>query len=136
MNQGARKFLEQTPPFSFLPAPELATVAQKLTPVEYPAGAIPGVQGEQRLRDLWIIRRGAVELYSEEKGEKKLSGLAGPGEIAGGISLLVNDGYPLRTMRVRETSEFYRLPSADFLELCRRPCPKGVTLWHSQGGQR
>ncbi len=44
--------------------------------------------------------------------------MLGEGDMYGGISMLVNDGIAIRTLRVSEDSYFYILPKEMFLEAC------------------
>jgi CBS domain-containing protein len=44
----------------------------------------------------------------------------GEGDIYGGISILLNDGISVRTMRVTDKSFFYLLPKQQFLDICNR----------------
>jgi CBS domain-containing protein len=112
------QFLHSVIPFSFLPDEELERVAGKLSIVHYPKGSITCVQGQTKLDFLYIIQRGAAERYYEENNEKRLRALLGEGDIYGGITLLVNNGIAVRTLKCTEDCYFYILPKKDFLTLC------------------
>ncbi|MCF8050464.1 MAG: DUF294 nucleotidyltransferase-like domain-containing protein [Desulfobacterales bacterium] len=113
-------FLSGVVPFSFLPEEELEKIAAQLSMVRHPKGTVLFVQGQGKMDRLHIIQKGAAERYFEEKNEKKLSGLLGEGDLFGGISMLVNDGIPVRTCRTQEDTTFYTLPKNTFLDLCQR----------------
>ncbi len=116
----AFQFLSGVIPFSFLSEDELETVVSKLSIVHYPEGKILFVQGQSEVNHLHIIQKGAVERYYEKNGQKNLRGLLGEGDIYGGISMLINDGVSVRTLKVQERSYFYILPKDDFLDICKR----------------
>ena len=113
------EFLAETPPFDVLPSSALAEVAEQVEVKSYPADTLLCRQGETRLQHLYLIAKGAVELFFEENGVKRLKGILSEGESFGGIALLVNGGYAIRSIRVIEATEFYLLPEAKFLALCR-----------------
>ncbi len=113
-------FLSGVVPFSFLPQEELEKIAAQLSMVRHPKGTVIFVQGRGRVDRLYIIQQGAAERFFEEKNEKKLSGLLGEGDLFGGISMLVNEGIPVRTCRTQEDTTFYTLAQNTFLDLCQR----------------
>ncbi len=113
-------FLSGVVPFSFLPEEELEKIAAQLSMARHPKGTVLYVQGRGKMDRLYIIQKGAAERYFEEKNEKKLSGLLGEGDLFGGISILVNDGVPVRTCRTQEDTTFYTLSKNTFLDLCQR----------------
>ncbi len=113
-------FLGGIVPFSFLPPESLESLADALSLVYYPRDTLLFIQGQSRIDNLYIIHTGAAELLYEESGGQVLSGLLGEGELFGGISMLVNDGLALRSIRMREDTYFYLLPGKVFLETCRR----------------
>ena len=76
-------------------------------------------QGQRKIEHLYIISKGAAERYFEENDKKTLSGLMGEGDMYGGISLLLNKGIPIRTLRTTENSQFYLLPKDIFLDICK-----------------
>ncbi len=113
-------FLSGIVPFSFLPEEELEKVAARLSVVRHPKGKLLFAQGQKKVDHLYLVQEGAAERYFEEKNEKKLSGLLGEGDLFGGISMLLNDGTPVRTLRTQEDTTFYTLPKETFLNLCSR----------------
>jgi CBS domain-containing protein len=112
-------FISKIPPFSFLPDDEFEKIEKELTSVTHPKGTLLFIQGSTVVKQLHIIRKGAVERYYEEGGKKILRGMLGEGDTYGGISMLVNDGISVRTVFVCEDTEFYTLEKARFLELCK-----------------
>jgi len=113
-------FLSGVVPFSFLPEEEIERIASDLAIVHYPKHTLLAVQGQTRIEYLYIIQRGAVERYFEEHEQKTLRGIIGEGDTYGGISLLLNEGVSVRTLRTQEDSYFYILPKDRFLDVCRR----------------
>ena len=113
-------FLSGIAPFSFLPEEELEKAAADLSVVHYPKQEILFVQGRGKVEHLYIIEKGAAERYFEEKDRKKLSGLLGEGDMFGGISMLLNDGRPVRTLKTLEDTSFYTLSQERFFDLCNR----------------
>jgi CBS domain-containing protein len=116
----AAKFLGGIDPFSFLPENEIEKTAARLGIVRYPKNKVLFVQGQSRVAALHIVQGGAAERYFEEKNKKILSGVMGEGDLYGGISMLVNDGVSVRTLKTIEPTCFYTLPKKDFIDLCRR----------------
>jgi CBS domain-containing protein len=116
----ASNFLGRVDPFSVLPEEVLEQVSKKLSFVRYPESMVLFVQGRSRLGYLYILQKGSAERYFEEGGRKTLSGMLGPGDIYGGISMLLNDGMSVRTLSVNAGTFFYALPKKAFLELCEQ----------------
>ena len=114
----AFRFLKEVPPFSLLPDEVIEDAASKVSDVKYPEGAILFVQDKTEVRNLYIIRKGAAERYFEESDRKIRGALSGEGAVYGGISMLLNDGLAVRTLRINDDSDFYVLPKKDFLALC------------------
>ena len=46
--------------------------------------------------------------------------MLGEGDMYGGISLLLNKGIPIRTLKTTEDSQFYMLAGEDFLAICKQ----------------
>ncbi len=116
----AMHFLNDTPPFSFLPETELEELASIVSTVIHPKGTVLFTQESSRIDALHIIVSGAAERYYEEKGEKKLRGRLGEGETYGGISLLINKGLVVRSLQTMEDTRFYKIPAKHFLDICRK----------------
>jgi CBS domain-containing protein len=116
----ARHSLSNIEPFSFLPEEEIDRIAAALTVVQYPKGSVLFVQGATRIGYLYIFQKGSAERFVEEDGKKSLRELLGEGDIYGGISMLLNDGISVRSVKLLEPTCFYLLPQKQFLDICRR----------------
>ncbi len=114
----AQHFLSNTEPFSFLPEVQVAAAAERLTVVHYPKDRVLLTQGRSRVGHLYIIQKGSAERYFEDEGRKTFRDILGDGDIYGGISMLLNDGISVRTLRVTEDAVFYLIPKKKFLEVC------------------
>ncbi len=116
----ALKFLSGVAPFSFLPEEELKKIASEVSMVHYPKDTILFVQERSRIECLYIIQKGAAERYYEQNGKKTLHIFLSKGEVCGGISMLLNDGIAVRTLKINEDSDIYILPKKSFLVTCTR----------------
>ncbi|MBT7714844.1 MAG: cyclic nucleotide-binding/CBS domain-containing protein [Deltaproteobacteria bacterium] len=115
----AETFLSQVDPFSFLPDKEIEKVAAEVLIAHYKKDKILFTQGQSTLDYIYIIQKGAAERYFEDDDEeKRLSGILMEGQMFGGISILVNHGVPVRTLKLAEKTYFYLLPKSYFLKLC------------------
>jgi CBS domain-containing protein len=112
-------FLSDMAPFSFIPENVLEDIAEKIKPAHYPAGSFILRQGKSRVRYLYIILKGSVQIYYEKDNEKTMRGLLGEKDTYGGISILLNNEISVRTLEAREDSFFYLLPQDLFLETCK-----------------
>ena len=131
----ARDFLGRTVPFSFLSETDLDDMVNALSLIHHNAGTLLFIQGQSRIDYLYIIQKGAAELYYEQAGEKSLKGFLGEGDTYGGISLLLNNGVSIRTLRVEEDAYLYALPQKHFLQLCQR-CPAFSEYFTDTFGKR
>ena len=120
MSQKTLSFLQKIAPFDALPQKEVADIAKNVRIAEYPADTLLCTQGKSKLDSLYVIEKGAVELFFEENGVKKLSGFSSEGETFGGIAMLVNQGFAIRTIRVHEPSRFFMIDRERFLALCEK----------------
>jgi CBS domain-containing protein len=114
----ARHFLSGIEPFSFLPKESITEAITELTVVHHPKDRVLFVQGKSRVGHLYIVQRGSAERYFEENGRKTMLAMLGEGDIYGGISMLLNDGISVRTLKVTEDAVFYLIPKKVFLNLC------------------
>ncbi|MFO8085309.1 MAG: DUF294 nucleotidyltransferase-like domain-containing protein [Desulfobacterales bacterium] len=114
------QFLKNIAPFSLLPEDAIEEVSSRIFSVRYPKDSVLFTQNQTRVNNLYIIRKGAAERYYEESDQKIWGALSGEGSVYGGVSILLNDGIALRTLRLNEDSEFYLLPAKDFLNLCSK----------------
>ena len=81
---------------------------------------ILSVQGRTILDRVYIIKEGSLELFYESEDERTLSGFLQPGEIFGGIYILMNAGLSVRTVQTVGNARLYTLPQNVFLDLCTR----------------
>ncbi len=116
----ALHFLHALAPFSFLPEAVVEKMAAAVSIINYPKDTVLFLQGQSKIDYLYIIQKGAAERYFEENEEKILRGMIGEGDMYGGISMLMNKGIAIRTLRVTEDSYFYILPRELFLDACDR----------------
>jgi CBS domain-containing protein len=114
----ARHFLSAMEPFSFLSEELIAEALHELTVVQHPKDRVLFVQGRSRVGHLYIVQRGSAERYYEDRGKKSMQGMLGEGDLYGGISMLLNDGISVRTLKVTENAAFYLIPKKMFLKLC------------------
>ena len=98
----ARDFLSRIVPFSFLSDVDLDDMVAHLSLIHHNPGTLLFVQGQSRVDYLYIIHKGAAELYYEQSGQESLKGYLGEGDCYGGISILLNNGISVRTLRVEE----------------------------------
>ena len=131
----ARDFLSRIVPFSFLTEADLEEMVNALSLLHHEAGTILFVQGKSRIDYLYIIQSGAAELYYEQAGEKSTRGYLGEGDNYGGISMLLNKGVSIRTLRVEEETYLYALPEKHFMRLCRS-CPAFSDYFTDTFGKR
>ena len=111
--------LSRLAPFSFLPEEEIDRIAAAISIIYYPQNTVLFHHGRGKVEHLYIISRGAAERYVEEDDEKRLRGLLGEGDMYGGISLLLNKGIPIRTLKTTEDAQFYLLPKEIFFDVCK-----------------
>jgi CBS domain-containing protein len=111
--------LSRLVPFTFLTEEEIERTAAAISIVYHPKDTVLFHQGRGKVEHLHIISKGAAERYFEENNEERLRGLLGEGDIYGGISLLLNNGIPIRTLRTTEDSQFYLLPKDIFFDICK-----------------
>jgi CBS domain-containing protein len=116
----ALHFLSGLVPFTFLPEEEISRIAESISIINYPQDTVLFIQGQSQLDYLYIIKKGAAERYFEENDKKTLRGMLGEGDMYGGISMLMNKGIAIRTLRVTEDSYFYIVSKEIFLDICQK----------------
>lgn len=114
-----RNFFSAQEPFSLLTPEELETVVAKTQMVTYPADTVLFIQDRSRVDGLYVVYKGAAERYYEEEGRKTLLALVGEGDLFGGISMLVNNGVAVRTLRIVEQTTFYVVALNVFRAACQ-----------------
>lgn len=118
MKEEIMSFLSQVAPFSFLSEDQLERIIPLFSKIHYPRNTVIFVQGRSKIDHLYIIYQGIAERYFEEKDRKIMLEIMTKGDIYGGISMLLNHGVAVRTLKTRENTNFYILPKDAFMELC------------------
>jgi len=111
-------FLAKQAPFSKLPEAELKQISESVSAENFPSGHNLSVQGQTKLDHIYIIKDGLLELFYESDVEKELSGTLGQGEIFGDISILMNAGISVRSVKIVEDATLYLVPQKVFLDIC------------------
>ncbi len=106
-------------PFSLLDSESLESVTTHTQMVTYAADTVLFIQDRSRVDNLYIVFKGAAERYYEEGGRKTLQAVMGEGDIFGGISMLVNNGVAVRTLRTVEETTFYLVAGPAFQAVCQ-----------------
>ena len=107
-------FLANLAPFSTLPEAELKQIRESLSAETYSSGHHLSVQGRTKLDHIYLIKDGLLELFYESDSEKELSGTLGPGEIFGGISILMNAGISVRSVKLSRMPPYICCPKMCF----------------------
>ena len=97
-------FLEKIPPFQFLPAAELRSLA-KVTSLEYfPKDSVILAAGDRASDSLYLVQKGAVKLgIRTQVGKELVLDMRGEGEIFGLLSLMSRDVARLNVIAVEDT---------------------------------
>ena len=106
--------------FSQLPEAELKQLSLQATQENLRAGTILSTQGRSTIDRVYVIAKGTLELYFDNKGEKILSATLEPGDIFGGISIIMNGGISARTSQAQTDCRLVVVPREPFLEVCER----------------
>jgi CBS domain-containing protein len=101
------QFLSKLPLFSDLPENELSQMAGEISVEIFPKNTVLSVQGRTKLESVYIIKEGLLELFYETNGERELSGSLKPGESFGGVSILMNAGISVRTVKIVDDATLY-----------------------------
>ncbi len=120
MSEQALKYLSNMPHFSFLSKKELKKISDKASFKSHPKGTLFAVQDKTKIDSIFVVQKGSFALYNEKQGEKKLVGYIKPGEVFGGITILMNGGISLRTIIVDKDCSGYMIPKEDFQDYCTR----------------
>ncbi len=120
MDSQVYDYLSRMDHFSFLPEEDRRKLAEAAEPVSLSKGTRYAVQGETPIESVLIVREGTLTLYHEKDGDRDLAGHIKPGEVFGGITILMNGGISLRTVQVEEDSSGYKIGKDLFEDLCRR----------------
>ena len=118
MNEQAFKYLSGMPHFSFLSENELEKISDKASYKSYPKDTLFAVQNKTQIKNIFVVQKGSFSLYDEKPKGKKLIGHIKPGEVFGGITILMNGGISLRTAIVSQDCSGYEIPKEDFIDYC------------------
>ncbi|MFA0963705.1 DUF294 nucleotidyltransferase-like domain-containing protein [Roseivirga sp. BDSF3-8] len=114
-------FLKEVVPFDRLPEEELKILSDKLSTRHYAPNTLIHTQSVSPVRHLSIVYSGRVEKYFLNRNkQKEFLEYVLPGEIYGGISLLLNNRRSIRTVIAAEETKIYNLTAEDFLRLCQK----------------
>ncbi|MCP3950821.1 MAG: cyclic nucleotide-binding domain-containing protein [Desulfobacterales bacterium] len=106
--------------FSELSEDEIAGISRQASLEDVRVGTVLSTQGRTSIDRVCVIAKGLLELYFDNKGEKILSATLEPGDIFGGISILMNGGISARTSKAQTDCKLIVLPKELFLEICGR----------------
>ncbi|CAB5090457.1 Predicted signal-transduction protein containing cAMP-binding and CBS domains [Olavius algarvensis associated proteobacterium Delta 3] len=120
MGSDAFTYISSMPHFSFLPENERRRLAEAITIVRHPAGTLFAEQGRSSIDSIFIPVEGSLALFTESENDKTLSGYIRPGDVFGGISILLNGGISLRTVEVENDCAGYAVGKDVFLDVCAR----------------
>jgi len=120
MGSDAFTYISSMPHFSFLPENERHHIAESAKVVRYPAGTVFAEQGRSEIDGIFIPVEGSLALYIESESDRTLSGYIRPGDVFGGISILLNGGLSLRTVEVEIDCAGYTVGKDVFTGLCTR----------------
>ncbi len=118
MEQKDLQAISKLPPFSFISAEKMEELFPHFSTESHEKEKILFVQETSQVEGLYIIHKGAAERYFEHKQDKILKGVLSEWDYYGGISILVNDGVAVRTLKLIEDTDFFVLNKTRFLELC------------------
>jgi CBS domain-containing protein len=113
-------FLEKIPPFQFLPAPEIRTLARTMTLEYFPKDTVILAAGRQVSEALYIVQKGAVKLgIRTNVGKELVLDMRSEGEVFGLLSLMGRDVARLDVVALEDTL-CYTIPAEDVQELMER----------------
>jgi CBS domain-containing protein len=88
--------------------------------VRLPKGQLVAQQGKTPVENVLVIMRGQLSLYRDDQGTKALSGYIKQGEVFGGISVMLNAGISLRTVKVDAEVHCISIPHTAVMDVCTR----------------
>ncbi|GEO03134.1 nucleotidyltransferase family protein [Adhaeribacter aerolatus] len=113
-------FLKKVAPFNLLPDDVLEGVADLLQEVTHQKESVIYHQQVTKLKGVDILVEGSYEtfFYDSEQNKRILEDLH-PGQLYGGVSVLLNRKRSLRTVIAKKGTRVYFLPRRDFRGLCQ-----------------
>ncbi|KAA3619516.1 MAG: CBS domain-containing protein [Calditrichaeota bacterium] len=117
LKNNTRNLLGNIAPFSFLTSEQLNELTSHISVKREPADKLLFTQGKSEIKNLYIIETGALEVFYENENDKKLHDVLGEGDTFGGISILCNNSYAIRTVRTIERTTFLLVPKEKFIKI-------------------
>jgi len=105
-------------PFSFLPEKAKEELLSHFSSETLKKDTILLAQEISSVEKFRVLSRGSAQYYFEQNNEKTLQGRLNQGDNFGGISILLNDGVAIRTLKVLDDSVFLSLDANIFLKTC------------------
>jgi putative ABC transport system ATP-binding protein len=106
------EFVQKLPPFRGLTPATLASIADRMWAEQHLAGELILQQGDPG-EQFYLVRRGEVEVFVEEDGEKKIVATLGEGDCFGEKALLTGEPRGASVRAIRSTL-LYVLGKEDF----------------------
>ena len=120
MNQKIFEYISQMPHFAMLPIDIRERIADSAKEESHTKGKRYAAQGRTHIDSIFIVVEGELSLFDEKKDGNKPIGFIKPGEVFGGITILLNGGISLRTVIVNKDCTGFRIPEEIFQDLCTR----------------
>jgi CBS domain-containing protein len=105
-------------PFSFLPDKAKQELLSHFSSETIKKDTILLAQEISSIEQFLVLSQGSAQYYFEQNNEKILQGRLNQGDNFGGISILLNDGVAIRTLKALEDSVFLSLNADIFLKTC------------------
>ena len=120
----AMDFLRVYPPFYFFDGRQHEELAARVAARRWPGGATVFRQGESPGAVVYVVRRGAVDLFMEHGGGRELADRCDEGQLFGLRPLLAGSTYALTAVTAEDTL-LYELP-ADLFRRLAESTPKAM----------
>ena len=117
LNETVVAFLKNVPPFQFLPASELTTLAGTMSLEYFPKGTVILRAGRRASDSLYVVQKGGVQLaLRTEIGKELILDMRSEGEIFGVLSLMGRDVARLDVTAIEDTL-CYTIPAEEVQRL-------------------
>lgn len=123
MHRETKDYLRSLPHFGMLPLAEQDRLADNAVTNDFKPGILIAEQGKTPIDHIYVIKEGQFSLHKEQEGRAELVGYIKKNEVFGGITLLMNGGVSLRTVRVDQDTQAHLIPKEIFLELAAQYKP-------------
>lgn len=114
LKSNAKNLLTTLAPFTLLTSEQLSDFIKTITVQKEPADKLLFTQGKSEVNYLYIIETGALEVFFENENGRQLHDVLGEGDTFGGISILCNHSFAVRTVRTIENTTFFIIPREQF----------------------